>query len=62
MLTAENRAAAPCIHCALQWAAKAAADGQGVTPEHLHSSVAEQISAAGGRVDYVEVSAVKPHQ
>lgn len=56
MLTADDRAAAPCIHQALQWAAAAAASDQPPTPEVLRFEVKHHITAGGGRVDYVEVS------
>lgn len=56
MLTADDRAAAPCIHQALQWAAAAAASDQPPTPEALRFEVEHHITAGGGRVDYVEVS------
>mmetsp|Transcript_6539 Transcript_6539/g.18859 ORF Transcript_6539/g.18859 Transcript_6539/m.18859 type:complete len:309 (-) Transcript_6539:2079-3005(-) len=55
MLTAEDRAAAPCIQQALQWAAAAAASDQPPTSEALQAGVADRLTHGGGRVDYVEI-------
>lgn len=55
-LSDEARQACLAIPRAIQWAeAAAAAAGSHCDPAHIAKEVAAQISAAGGKVDYVEV-------
>lgn len=55
LLTAENRAWAPCIHRALQWAQQAVAADEATTAAQVHAGVRQRVADGGGRVDYVEV-------
>lgn len=55
LLSAEDRARAPCIHTALQWAERAAAAGEATSAAQLCGGVRQRIADGGGRVDYVEV-------
>ncbi len=41
--------------CIMQWASQSIASGRCTARKQLHNNIAQQISEAGGRVDYVEV-------
>lgn len=62
MLTADHRAAAPCIFKALQWAAQqagkigAVGDEAGALPEELRLGIEARLQDSGAKIDYIEVT------
>jgi pantothenate synthetase len=55
-LTDEDKARAPSIYKALQWAESAAEKDEVILAEQLAAEVRRRIASAGGTIDYVEAS------
>ena len=55
LLSEDDKAKAPCIYKALQWAQQAASCGKVNTATSIQHEVFARIKAGGGEVEYVEV-------